>query len=176
MIGVPPRPLSGLGAPAALHRDPHVPARPAASPADGQAEAAVPSPRTRSDEERATTGERVARRFFELCENPRTRDRVMRHLRSSANSAVGGRLLVALLSRTVLTPLLRSRRVDATAAKVELVAAQLGGIAVLRYVTRMEPVASMPVDDLVALVGPTLQATLDAPARRSWNARDPRHR
>ena len=88
----------------------------------------------------------------------------MRHLRSSANSAVGGRLLVALLSRTVLTPLLRSRRVDATAAKVELVAAQLGGIAVLRYVTRMEPVASMPVDDLVALVGPTLQATLDAPA------------
>ena len=124
----------------------------------------MPTPRRTPAGESVTTGERIARRFFELCENPRTRERVMRTLRSSANSAVGGRLLVALLSRTVLTPLLRSRRVDATAAKIELVAAQLGGIAVLRYVTRMEPIASMPVDDLVALVGPTLQATLDAPS------------
>lgn len=159
MIGVPPRSLTGLGAPTAVLRDEEgATGRP-------QPDATVPAPRRTTDEERTTTGERVARRFFELCENPRTRERVMRTLRSSADSAVGGRMLVALLSRTVLTPLLRSRRVDATAAKVELVAAQLGGIAVLRYVTRMEPIASMPVDDLVALVGPTLQATLDAPSR-----------
>ncbi len=158
MIGVPPRALTGLGAPTALRRGPD-------ASVDGPLESTVPTPRRTTDDERTTTGERIARRFFELCENPRTRERVMRTLRSSANSAVGGRLLVALLSRTVLTPLLRSRRVDATAAKIELVAAQLGGIAVLRYVTRMEPIASMPVDDLVALVGPTLQATLDAPSR-----------
>ena len=86
----------------------------------------------------------------------------MRTLRSSARSAVGGRLLVALLSRTVFTPLLKARRVDDAAAKLELVAAQLGGIAVLRYVTRMEPIASMPVDDLVQLVAPGIQATLGA--------------
>ena len=108
------------------------------------------------------TGERIARRFFELCERPRTRARMMRLLRSSADSAVGGRLLVAVLSRVVFTPMLRSRRLDTAAAKLELMAAQLGGIAVLRYVTRMEPVASMAVDDLVRLVGPSLQATLDA--------------
>lgn len=106
-------------------------------------------------------GERIARRFFELCENRRTRLRMMKVLRSSADSAVGGRLLVAVLSRLVFTPMLRSRRVDHAAAKFELLAAQLGGIAVLRYVTRMEPIASMPVDDLVRLVGPSLQATLD---------------
>ena len=128
MIGVPPRALTGLGAPS-------LPVTRRRRPV----EAAVPAPAAHARRRAATTGERIARRFFELCENPRTRERVMRHLRSSANSAVGGRLLVALLSRTVLTPLLRSRRVDATAAKVELVAAQLGGIAVLRYVTRMEP-------------------------------------
>ena len=107
-------------------------------------------------------GERIARRFFELCENPRTRLRMMKVLRSSADSAVGGRLLVAVLSRLVFTPMLRSRRVDLAAAKFELLAAQLGGIAVLRYVTRMEPVASMPVENLVGLVAPGLQATLDA--------------
>ena len=160
MIGVPPRALTGLGSPTALLRDGEVRAE-RLEPHDQ----AVPAPRRTTAGGSVTTGERIARRFFELCENPRTRERVMRTLRSSATSAVGGRLLVALLSRTVLTPLLRSRRVDATAAKIELVAAQLGGIAVLRYVTRMEPIASMSVDDLVALVGPTLQATLDAPSR-----------
>lgn len=146
MIGVPPRPLEG------------------ASTVTAPPSEAFPAPR-RTPGARPTTGERIARRFFALCENPRTRERVMRTVRTSADSAVGGRLLVALLSRTVMAPLLRSRHVDGLATKTELVAAQLGGIAVLRYVTRMEPVASMPVDDLVALVGPTLQATLDAPPR-----------
>ncbi|QIK67953.1 hypothetical protein G7072_17830 [Nocardioides sp. HDW12B] len=169
MIGVPPRALTGLGAPTRTRPSSDVTGVAAGttdhvdgSPDDGSA-APVPAPRA-AEGRSVTTGHRIARRFFDLCENPRTRERVMRTVRSSADSAVGGKLLVALLSRTVLTPLLRSRRVDATAVKVELVAAQLGGIAVLRYVTRMEPIASMPVDDLVALVGPTLQATLDAPS------------
>lgn len=165
MIGVPPRPLVGL---AVLTGSP--------TETDPERPSAPPAPRP-------TTGDRIARRFFELCENPRTRERVMSTVRASADSAVGGRLLVALLSRTVLTPLLRSRRVDGLATKTELVAAQLGGIAVLRYVTRMEPVASMPVEDLVTLVGPTVQATLDAPTRGAPSARapqghddsDPRH-
>ena len=91
---------------------------------------------------------------------------MLRVLRSSADNAVGGRLLVAVLSRLVFTPMLRSRRVDAAAAKVELLAAQLGGIAVLRYVTRMEPVASMDLDDLVAMVGPSVHLTLTAPYAR----------
>ena len=72
----------------------------------------------------------------------------------------GGRLLFAAVTRLVFRPLLRSRRLDEAAARFELVCAQLGGIAVLRYVTRMEPIASMPVDDLVAMVAPGLQATI----------------
>ena len=111
-------------------------------------------------------GSRVARRFFTLCENPRTRERTMKVLRSSADSAVGGRLLVAFLSRMVFRPLLRSRRLDHATARVELACAQLGGVAVLRYVTRMEPVASMDLDDLVAMVGPSVHLTLTAPYAR----------
>lgn len=130
-----------------------VPGREARPDADAAAAVAGPAPEG--------TGERIARRFFDLCENPRTRQRMMKLLGRSANSAVGGRLLVAFLSRLVFGPVLRSRRVDRAAAKFELLAAQLGGIAVLRYVTRMEPVASMPLDDLVGMVAPSLQATLD---------------
>ncbi len=111
-------------------------------------------------------GSRVTRRFFTLCENPRTRARTMKVLRSSADSAVGGRLLVAFLSRMVFTPALRSRRIDHATARIELACAQLGGVAVLRYVTRMEPVASLDVEDLVAMVGPSVHLTLTSPYAR----------
>jgi hypothetical protein len=111
-------------------------------------------------------GSRVTRRFFTLCENPRTRTRTMKVLRSSADSAVGGRLLVAFLSRMVFTPALRSRRIDHATARIELACAQLGGVAVLRYVTRMEPVASMDVEALVAMVGPSVHLTLTSPYAR----------
>ena len=111
-------------------------------------------------------GSRVTRRFFTLCETPRTRARTMKVLRSSADSAVGGRLLVAFLSRMVFTPLMRSRRIDHATARIELACAQLGGVAVLRYVTRMEPVASMDLEDLVAMVGPSVHLTLTSPYGR----------
>ena len=117
--------------------------------------------------EQEPIGHRVTRRFFSLCEHPRTRERTMAMLRRSAGSAVGGRLLVAFLSRMAFRPLLRSRRIDHATARIELACAQLGGVAVLRYVTRMEPVASMSVDDLVAMVGPAVDASLTAPYRGS---------
>ena len=114
---------------------------------------------------REPLGHRVTRRFFALCEHPRTRDRTMRLLQRSADSAVGGRLLVAFLSRMVFGPLVRSRRLDHATARIELACAQLGGVAVLRYVTRMEPVASMSLEDLVVMVGPAIEASLTSPYR-----------
>jgi hypothetical protein len=136
------------------------------APREGQprADTAVTDPLEEGGD-REPLGHRVARRFFLLCEHPRTRGRTMRMLHTSADSAVGGRLLVAFLSRMAFRPVLRSRRIDHTTARIELACAQLGGVAVLRYVTRMEPVASMPVDDLVAMVGPSVDATLTAPYR-----------
>lgn len=138
----------------------------------------VPAPRSAATavepdaaDGREPVGHRVTRRFLALCENPRTRARTMRLLQRSADSAVGGRLLVAFLSRMAFRPALRSRRIDHAAARIELACAQLGGVAVLRYVTRMEPVASMSVDDLVEMVGPAVDATLTAPYR----GRAPRH-
>ena len=124
------------------------------------ADIAPEPPRERTPEAPDDLGSRVTRRFFTLCENPRTRERAMKVLRSSADSAVGGRLLVAFLSRMVFGPVLRSRRLDHATARIELACAQLGGVAVLRYVTRMEPVASMDVEDLVAMVGPSVHLTL----------------
>ena len=108
-------------------------------------------------EDRATW---ITRRFFTLCEHPRTRERTLAAVRSSAGEAVAGRLLVGAVGRLMRASLGRSRRVDESVVTAELIAAQLAGIAVLRYVTEAEPVASMPVEDLVARVAPAVRATL----------------
>jgi AcrR family transcriptional regulator len=44
--------------------------------------------------------------------------------------------------------------------RVELVASHLMGLAFARYQLKIEPIASAPVDDLVAMVGPTVQRYL----------------
>jgi hypothetical protein len=44
--------------------------------------------------------------------------------------------------------------------RVELVASHLMGLAFARYQLKIEPLASTPVDDLVAFVGPTVQRYL----------------
>ena len=102
----------------------------------------------------------ITRRFFTLCEHPRTRERMLAAVRTSAGEAVAGRLLVGAVGRLLRASLGRSRRVDGSALTAELIAAQLAGIAVLRYVTEAEPVASMPVEDLVRRVAPAVRATL----------------
>lgn len=49
------------------------------------------------------------------------------------------------------------------AMKAELIASQLIGLAMTRYVLKIEPLASAPVDDVVAMVAPALTATLQGP-------------
>jgi hypothetical protein len=48
----------------------------------------------------------------------------------------------------------------ASALRYELVCGQLVGLAMMRYVLQVEPVASTPVDDLVRQFAPAVRATL----------------
>ena len=65
--------------------------------------------------------------------------------------------------RLVQRPL-RAALPDAEAdRRVQLVVSQMVGLVVTRYVLVLEPLASMPAEDLVAWVGPTLQRYLDGP-------------
>jgi len=50
---------------------------------------------------------------------------------------------------------------DAT-LRVELAAAQLVGVALLRYLLRVEPLASAPIEQLVILIAPTLDVHLQS--------------
>jgi hypothetical protein len=103
---------------------------------------------------------RLVRRFLLLCESPRTRAVLVRLTERSAGNARAGRVLYRMVSRLVVNPVARATGVQASALRTELVVAQLVGIAMLRYVVKVEPLASASVDEVVELTAPGVRSTL----------------
>lgn len=104
--------------------------------------------------------ERVVRRFLLLCESPRTRRRVLALVQGSVSNVGAGRRFYALVNRLVLNPIARASGVNASAVRLELVGSQLIGLAMIRYVLKVEPIASLDIDELVPLVTPPLRQAL----------------
>ena len=103
---------------------------------------------------------RLLRRFLSLCESPRTRAAMVRMVKGSVGSARAGRLLYTVVNRTAVNPVARVTGVQASAMRLELVASQLIGLAMARYVIQVEPIASASVDEVVALTAPSIRAAL----------------
>ena len=104
--------------------------------------------------------ERLLRRFLLVCENPRTRRRALALVQGSVNSAGAGRRFYAMVNRIVLNPVARAMGVETSAVRMELVGSQLIGLAMIRYVLKVEPIASLSVEELVALMAPPLRQAL----------------
>jgi hypothetical protein len=122
--------------------------------------------------------ERMLRRFLLLCENPRTQRRVLALVEASVSNARAGRRFYALVNRLVLSPILRAAGVQTSAVRIELVGAQLVGLAMMRYVLKVEPIASLDVDELVPMMAPALRQTLTgrsqaAPAPEACDCQSP---
>jgi len=104
--------------------------------------------------------ERLLRRFLRLCESPRTQQRALALVRGSVSNARAGRAFYALVNRVVLNPVARSMGVKSSAVRMELVGSQLIGLAMTRYVLKVEPIASLEIDELVRLMAPPLRQAL----------------
>jgi hypothetical protein len=72
--------------------------------------------------------------------------------------------------REVFVPVTKALGVPDAQFRATLAGSQLVGLSVLRYVGRIEPLASASVDDLVAAVGPTVQRYLAEPLTASMNS------
>lgn len=105
----------------------------------------------------------LLRTFLGLCENPRTRHGMLRMVRSSVGSARAGRAFYQVINRTVVTPAARATGVHTSALRLELVCGQLVGLAMMRYVLQIEPVASVPTEEVVRQFAPAVRATLKGP-------------
>ncbi|MFF7266148.1 TetR family transcriptional regulator [Streptomyces sp. NPDC008159] len=124
---------------------------------------AVEAPRAVEEGPLDTVGERLTRFFFGVWENPATRTPLLAIVRSAVNNDTAA----AVFRRIVATQVLRriAGRLDVADAELraELAAAQLVGIAMLRYVIKIEPLASADPEQIIRRVAPVVQAHLTAP-------------
>ncbi|MFI0966207.1 TetR family transcriptional regulator [Streptomyces sp. NPDC021080] len=108
-------------------------------------------------------GERLTRFVLGIWENPTSRTPLLAIVRSAVNNdtaaAVFRRLVAAQLLRRI------AGRLDVPDAELraELAAAQLVGVAMLRYVIKVEPLASVELERIVARVAPVVQGHLANP-------------
>ena len=105
-------------------------------------------------------GERLVRFFLSVWEQPVPRARVQAILRSALTEEAAAALLRDFVTREVLGRV--AAAVDAPDAplRASLVGSQLVGLGMLRYIVRVEPLASADGETVVAAVAPTLQRYL----------------
>jgi AcrR family transcriptional regulator len=109
-------------------------------------------------------GERLARYFIDVWENPATRAPLLAVIRSALTNDTAAAVLRGFVLRKLLERVAGELKVPDPKLRAELAASQMIGVAILRYVLRVEPLASADVDDLIAFVAPTLQQYLTSPA------------
>jgi AcrR family transcriptional regulator len=105
-------------------------------------------------------GERLARFFFVVWDAPAGRERIEALLRAASTHEAAARMLREFLSREVFGRVVAELGTSDGDLRGALAAGQMIGVAFLRYVIRLEPIASTPTDDLVAWLAPTLQRYL----------------
>jgi AcrR family transcriptional regulator len=118
----------------------------------------------------AHIAEGIARAFLGYWEDPATRASLLALLRSAMTHDASAGLLREFVVRQLFSHVVDLLDGPQADLRVSLAAAQLVGLAVLRYALRVEPVASATTEDLVAMLTPALARYLDPgdsrPARR----------
>src|SRR5216683_2513622 len=107
-------------------------------------------------------GERLVRFFVETWDSP-AGSPFLGLIRSVVGNEDAADQLREFVTREVLGRLAHALELDQPQLRAALVASQLVGLAMLRYVVRVEPLASARADDVVAWLGPTLQRYLTDP-------------
>ncbi|MDJ0466343.1 TetR family transcriptional regulator [Streptomyces sp. H27-C3] len=105
-------------------------------------------------------GERLARYFIGVWENPVTRAPLLAVVRSALTNEAAAKVLRTFVLRRLLERIAADLDVPNPTFRAELAASHMIGIAILRYVVKVEPMASVDTEEIVALVAPTLQRYL----------------
>lgn len=108
-------------------------------------------------------GERLVRVTLRLLDDPETRDQIAEMVRAGAGATRATATLRELLETGVVDRVVGAFGVPDARMRVTLATSYLLGVATMRYVLRVEPMASATEDEIVALVAPAVQAALTTP-------------
>ncbi|GAA0994335.1 TetR family transcriptional regulator [Acrocarpospora macrocephala] len=108
---------------------------------------------------REEVGERLVRFILTLTADPQAREPVLALIRS----AVSNDQAVAMLREFMVEAMLGrvAAALGVPLLRLEAAFAQMFGLVMARHIIRMEPMASADPEEIVALVGPTIQRYVD---------------
>lgn len=112
---------------------------------------------------RERVGERLAATFFDIWDSPQGRERLVALIRSAVSHEDAARMLREFLAREVFARVALSMDVPQPHLRAGMAAAQMIGLAMMRYIIGFEPIVRASTDEIVALVAPTLQRYLADP-------------
>jgi AcrR family transcriptional regulator len=99
-------------------------------------------------------GERLTRVFFEAWEQPASRAPLLAILRGAATHEESANLVRQFIQGQVYAHIATALAAPDAELRIDLAMSQLLGIAYLRHILRVEPVASTPVEELIERIAP----------------------
>lgn len=105
-------------------------------------------------------GERLARLFVSTWDRAGSGNPLITLLRAATTEPAAADLLAEFLRVGLLGPLVAGLGSDQPELRSNLVAAQVAGVALVRYILRFEPLVSADAEQVVQWVGPALQRYL----------------
>lgn len=109
---------------------------------------------------RDQAGERIVRFVLEAFERPEVQKRGVILLRTAVSSKLTAPLVTGFLSREMLPRIAAELDAPDASLRASLVASQIAGMLITRYVVKLPAMADATPDELVAQVGPTIQRYL----------------
>jgi len=102
-------------------------------------------------------GERLLRSVFAVWENAASRAPMLALIRTATTSDAGAAMLREFLDRNVVHRVAAELTPDRARLRAALVASQMAGLLMARYVISLPVLAEASVEDMVAAVAPNLQ-------------------
>jgi AcrR family transcriptional regulator len=111
----------------------------------------------------AEAGRRLVRLFLDTWDAEQGRNTIVALLRAAMSQERAERQLRTFLETQILGPLVTGLGCGEPELRASLVAAQLVGLGIARHVLKLEPLASLDREQVVELVGPSVQRSLSDP-------------
>ncbi|MGZ5352884.1 MAG: TetR/AcrR family transcriptional regulator [Actinomycetota bacterium] len=115
--------------------------------------------------DREHLGEAIARTVFGVWESHESRSQAEALLRSAVTNEQAATMLRGFVTSAILRLVAGELADEDAEYRASLVASQVIGLGIARYVVALEPLAAADVEDVVAAIGPTLQRYLTGDVR-----------
>ncbi len=105
-------------------------------------------------------GERIASLLLLLWDNTETRNPLLALVRSAVSNDNAARMLREFVAAAIFARVTKELGMPDAELRASLVASQIIGLAIGRYIVGIEPLASAPREVLIAAIAPTIQRYL----------------